>query len=96
MPHRFILYDALKSLSRGHHLATFSETSFLQHLEGCPEVHVVTEKLIKNGWVRSIDEHENFYEITEEGQRVFEEGHEQYKHFPWYKKLFGRPLLLRW
>lgn len=96
MPHRFILYDALHSLNKGHTLYAFGETSFLQHLEGCPEVHVVIEKMVSNGWIKPSNKEENQFIITDRGREVYEEGHKQYQQFSLLKRLLARPLLLRW
>lgn len=73
-----------------------SDYSFLQRLEGVPEVHVISEMLIDNGWVRPIDENETKYVITSRGREILKRGREQYKDFSWFKKAFGRVFLLRW
>lgn len=97
MPHRFILYDALESLEAGNVMFVVDPAcSFLQRLEGVPEVHVICEMLIENGWVYPIDDSEKRFAITPRGREVLQRGREQYQQFSWFKKVFGRALLLRW
>lgn len=93
MAHRFLLYEALRSLNKGNILYVKSDLSALQYLEECPEVSHIVDMLITNCWVKPIDEDETEFVITQKGREVFEEGHSRYITFPLWKKILGRTYL---
>lgn len=90
MSHRFILYDALKSLYKGHSLIVCGEDSIFHYLEGCPLVHNVTIFLIENEYVKLDGDSEIHYIITPKGRHAFLEGERLYKKMTFLSKLKGR------
>jgi hypothetical protein len=95
MPHRFILYDALSSLSRGNVLVRLGDFSFSHHLDGVPEVCVVFGHLLANEWIRPEEGYRRdgvlgYFSITDEGLRTLDMGRLWYRSIPLWRRVVGR------
>ena len=99
MPHRFVLLDSLESLARGNLLVRFSTISCTQHLEGVPLISLVSDKLLREGWVEPIEQPVEdlvericpiYFRISEDGRRVHREGKWRYQRMTIREKVLGR------
>lgn len=95
MPHRLVLFDALRSLNQGHAVVEYPADpcpSFGRHLEGVPEIHVVIGWLKREGWVREIEAPGpmRHWVITEAGRAEFRRGQDWYHSLAWWQMLLGR------
>lgn len=69
MSHRFVLYDALKSLNSGFIMYKFGELSVLHFLEGCPEVSLIADYLIQNDWGYPLDESSTRWILSKKAEK---------------------------
>lgn len=87
MPYRFVLYDALCSLDKGHSLIKVGDGASY-NLENCPKVYYVVVSLVQNGWIKPINE--TTFTITDKGKHAFAIGRKKYQRMPWIFKVLGR------
>ncbi len=96
MPHSILLYDALRSLERGHLLRRVGRMSNGLYLEFVPEIALVFDRLHRDGYLREVDfadrnpEAIRFFTLSDAGRDKLREVSRWYGQLPWYLKLWGR------
>lgn len=98
MPHRLILYDALRSMAAGNLLVKIGDMSTGMYLHNVGEVSIVFERMVREGYIAPLPEEETdnedgsiqWYTLTAEGRRVLDEGHAWYRSLPLWWKILGR------
>lgn len=95
MPSRLVLLDALRSLANGQVLLSPEQDnplSFLVHLPGAPEVHIVLDRMKREKWIVPGPKQHGLqcWVITKEGRAVWEKGEEWYASLTWMQIVLAR------
>lgn len=96
MQNSILLYDALRSLHKGHLLRKAGSMSNGLFLEFVPEIALVFDRLQRDGYLREVDfpgqnpEAIRFYTLSDAGREKLSEVSRWFGQLPWYLKLWGR------
>jgi len=96
MPNSILLYDALRSLDKGHLLRKAGSMSNGLLLEFVPEIALVFDRLQRDGYLREVDfpdrnpEAIRFFTLSDAGREKLREVSRWFGQLPWYLKLWGR------
>jgi len=96
MENSVLLYDALRSLDRGHLLRKAGSMSNGMFLEFVPEIALVFDRLQRNGYLHEVDypdrnpEAIRFFTLSDSGREKLCEVSHWFGQLPWYLKLWGR------
>lgn len=91
MIYRFLVFDALSSLARGHLLTEVGGgLSICYHLEGVPEVCHVFDDLRVRGLIQAPEGGIRRWRLTERGAAEFERGLRWYLSLPLHRRILGR------
>jgi hypothetical protein len=94
MAWRYILFDALNAMERGHPLVMLGDISYAYYLEGVPRVCHVVPRMKNNGWIVPKDEREIHWTISNSGRQVFQQGIQWYYCQPVWKRTVNRFFLI--
>ena len=96
MQNSILLYDALRSLNKGHLLRQAGSMSNGLFLEFVPEIALVFDRLQHAGYLREVDfpgrnrEAIQFFTLSDAGREKLREVSRWCEQLPWYLKLWGR------
>ena len=96
MQNSILLYDALRSLEKGHLLRKAGSMSNGLFLELVAEIALVFDRLQRNGYLREVDypdrnpEAIRFFTLSDAGREKLREVSRWFEQQPWYLKLWGR------
>lgn len=91
MAHRVILYEAMNSLNRGHNIVQLGESYTYLYLEHCPHIAIVFDMLKENKWIK-LQKQEgiaHYWTLSEEGEKIFHEGHGWYNAMSHWDRLLA-------
>ena len=92
MQNSILLYDALRSLNKGHLLRKAGSMSNGLFLEFVPEIALVFDRLNRAGYLREVDfsdrnsEAIRFFTIRDAGREKLREVSRWFEQLPWYLK----------
>ena len=96
MKNSVLLYDALRSLDKGHLLRKAGSMSNGLFLEFVPEIALIFDRLQRNGYLREVDfpvrnpEAIRFFTLSDAGREKLHEVACWFGQLPWYWKIWGR------
>lgn len=96
MPNTILLHDALRSLERGHLLRKAGGMSSGLYLECVPEIALVFDRLLRDGYLLEIDfpgrnrDAIRFFTLSDAGREKSRQISRWFGGLPWYLKLWGR------
>ena len=96
MPHRLIMYDALRSLAAGNLLTKAGGLSLGMHLANVPEVAIIFDRLWREGFLKQVPPFRagrdalQYFTISNRGLEALQSGRDWYRRLPFPLRIWGR------